>query len=106
MPTPRWSMGTASWSSTRPTWVNIAAALVVRVTMSALCLAHVERTRSLPGENNSRMVTWVISHGKGVDRADYKVSSPRFVAKNLDFERLLEKELKGHPHIGIGCPTL
>ena len=60
----------------RPMWVNIAAALVVRVTMSALRLAHVERASCLPGECNARMLTWVISRGKGADRAGYKVSTP------------------------------
>ena len=64
-------------------WVKCAAALVLRVTLSGLRLAHVARASRVRAECTERTTVWRVTRGKGADRAGFKTAAPTHPAPGL-----------------------
>ena len=67
-------------------WRKCAVALVLRVLLSCLRFAHVQRASSVPAECTSRCVVWQIARGKAQGRGGFKTASPTFVADHLQLD--------------------
>lgn len=91
-------------------WVKCAAALVLKVVLSGLRLAHVARATRMPDESTPRTEVWKIHRGKCADRAGFKTATPTYIAPGLKLETFIsdmkpEQEVFMHvllPDIKIG----
>ena len=70
-------------------WVKCAAALVLRVTLSGLRLAHVARASKVEADSTPRTAVWRIRRGKGSDRGGFKTATPTHVAPGLCLDTLI-----------------
>ena len=62
-------------------WQRCAAALVLRVLLSCLRFAHVQRATKVAECCTDRTTVWLVSHGKAKGRAGFKTASPTHVAE-------------------------
>ena len=71
-------------------WVKCAAALVLRVTLSGLRLAHVARASRVRAECTERTTVWKVTRGKGADRAGFKTAAPTHAAPGLLLDAFID----------------